>query len=515
MQSLNEPTPTTREERALKDSRVRLTWLALPSILAASAVAIAALIGGTQPLGGAGLVALCMSVLVLAGICVWALRLLGKTHRSLDALRATALGLLKAQSATTPSVDTDAEILARAGDFWALSAAHLRNERDGFKSILAAMSEGILVVDSRRCVLFSNPAARKILGISDDSLLAQSLMQLTQQAELLSNIDMSIVAMQACSFEFQLKDAQTGVMRHIQAHCAPYTNEQQTLSGAVAVLHDITELRRLERMRSEFVSNVSHELRTPLTSLIGYIETLESAGFDDAVQAREFLGICHRQAENLSRIVEDLLRLSRLENSQSAPFETNKGADAQVSLNEVVRSAVEQCDSLAAKRGITLACETPDGEAHITGDRGLLVQAIGNLIENGIHYNRENGSVMVTLSPAKKSNGNGVLGVGPASGGNGQADGADDEFEWQIAVSDTGIGIPADALQRVFERFYRVDKARSRSQGGTGLGLAIVKHIALAHGASVHVESDVGKGTTFFIRLKSRKFRSERTAAKK
>ena len=497
MQSLNEPTPTTREERALKDSRAWLTRLALPAILAASAVAIVGLIGGTQTLGNIGLGVLCVSALVLAGICAAVFRLLGKTHRSLDALRANALDLLKAQSATAPSVDTDAELLARAGEFWASNASQLRTERDGFKSILAAMSEGILVVDSRRCVLFSNPAARKILGISDDSLLAQSLMQLTQQAELLSNIDMSIVAMQACSFEFQLKDAQSGVLRHIQAHCAPYTNEQQTLSGAVAVLHDITELRRLERMRSEFVSNVSHELRTPLTSLIGYIETLESAGFGDAVQAQEFLGICHRQAENLSRIVEDLLRLSRLENPQS------EIADAQVSLNEVVRSAVEQCDSLAAKRGISLLYEIPDGEARITGDRGLLVQALGNLIENGIHYNRENGSVTVTLSPAKKSN------------GNGHADSTDDDFEWQIAVSDTGIGIPADALQRVFERFYRLDKARSRSQGGTGLGLAIVKHIALAHGASVHVESEVGKGTTFFIRLKSRKFRSERMTAKK
>jgi signal transduction histidine kinase len=224
-------------------------------------------------------------------------------------------------------------------------------------------------------------------------------------------------------------------------------------------------------------------LRTPLTSLIGYLETLELSSFDDVKEAHDFLGICVRQAENLNRIVEDLLRLSRLENPQS------EIADAQVSLNEVVRSAVEQSSSTAIKRGIALTCETPDTEAHITGDRGLLVQAVGNLIENAIHYNREHGSVTVKLSPVKRTNGN--------------------------AVIDTGIGIPQDALQRVFERFYRVDKARSRSQGGTGLGLAIVKHIALAHGASVHVESEVGKGTTFLIRLKARKPRSERMTAKK
>jgi two-component system phosphate regulon sensor histidine kinase PhoR len=320
-----------------------------------------------------------------------------------------------------------------------------------------------------------------------------------REPELVANIENSIVAMQACSFEIQLPAADDQNRRSIQTYCAPCRLEKHGLSGAVAVLHDISDLRRLERMRTEFVANVSHELRTPLTSLLGYLETLEADGFEDQAQAREFLRTCHRQAENLGRIVEDLLRLSKLENPQSDI------ADAQVKLNDVVLTAIEQCASLALKRGIVLRCETPAADVQINGDRGLLVQAVGNLIENAIHYNRDHGTVTVRLTTVRP-------GPSKAPRQDATPDGADDA-EWEIAVNDTGIGIPAHALQRVFERFYRVDKARSRSQGGTGLGLAIVKHIALAHGASVHVESEVGRGSTFFIRFKSAKSHSGRMLA--
>ena len=489
-------------DNPLSTSLARLTFAAFAALVLSFACTVYAWTVSSNFPGGTGWGAMCLGELALAGVCGGSLLALRRAQRSQEAALDCARKLLP-NNAGLSSAATVEQGVARVGEVWAAGDAHLRNERDGFKSILAAMSEGILVVDSSRCVLFSNPAARKILGIAEDSLLAQSLLQLTQQAELLANIDMSIVAMQACSFEFNLTDEPGAPKRYIQAHCAPYKSERQPLSGAVAVLHDITELRRLERMRSEFVSNVSHELRTPLTSLIGYLETLQLSGAESPEERAEFLAICVRQAENLNRIVEDLLRLSRLENPQS------EIADAQVSLNEVVRSAVEQSSFIATKRGIALTCETPEQEARIVGDRGLLVQAVGNLIENAIHYNREHGSVTVKLSAVKRGNG---IGHG---NGNGHGDALDDDFEWQIAVADTGIGIPQDALQRVFERFYRVDKARSRSQGGTGLGLAIVKHIALAHGASVHVESEVGKGTTFLIRLKARKPRSERMTAKK
>ncbi|HLX64295.1 MAG TPA: ATP-binding protein [Planctomycetota bacterium] len=489
------PGPFTEEERALRRSRLRLLVLAIPLAIGGTVAALIVLVETGAALSPAA----CMAILTLALVAlnVYALVVVLRAHRTVDSMRETALNLLKDMKASFTPVATDAQLVARVGEKLAARTANLETERDALKAILAAMNEGILVVDSRRNVIFSNPAARKILGIPNESAPAQS--QLTQHSELAANIEMSLVANQTCSFEFELADAADRQKRYIQAHCSPYKNEKQALFGAVAVLHDITELRRLERMRTEFVANVSHELRTPLTSLIGYLETMGEAGFDDQAQAREFLAVAHRQAEQLGHLVEDLLRLSRLENPQSDI------AEAAVLLNEVVDSAVDQCASLAAKRAIDLRCETPDAEVWIDGDRGLLVQAVGNLIENAINYNHENGSITVSLSRALKQT--------PASSNGFHAEGPDDDFDWQIAVSDTGIGIPGHALNRIFERFYRVDKARSRSQGGTGLGLAIVKHIALAHGASVHVESEVGKGSTFFIRLKARRARSERLVA--
>jgi len=355
--------------------------------------------------------------------------------------------------------------------------SHLQAETDGLKAILAAMEEGIIVVDSQKHVLVANPAARKILNIESDPV-GKPLSDTTKQPDLLSNIELSVDASQACDFEIQLPFPGQPGKQFIMARCAPVHDESRTLSGAVAVLHDMSELRRLERMRTEFVANVSHELRTPLTSLMGYLETLEQGAWDDKEQAQQFLKICHRQAESLSRIVEDLLRLSKLENPQQDVAAT------EIDLGEIVSTAVEQCSSVAQTRRVTVHADLPEHAVTVRGERGLLVQAIANLIENGINYNRENGKVQVRLSRLNRNE-------------------SDSESQWEVSVADTGIGIPSSALKHVFERFYRVDKARSRERGGTGLGLAIVKHIALAHGASVHVESEVNKGSTFYMRFKS------------
>ena len=355
--------------------------------------------------------------------------------------------------------------------------AHLQAESSGLKAILAAMEEGILVIDSQKRVIVANPAARKMLNISGDpEPVGRPLAEVAALPDLVGNISQAVDAAQACGFEMQLPlDGQTG-RRFILARCAPVHDEAR-LSGAVAVFHDMSELRRLERMRTEFVANVSHELRTPLTSLLGYLETLESGAWEDREQAQQFLKICHRQAENLSRIVGDLLRLSRLENPQQ------EIASTQLDLCEAVNTAVEQCQALAGTRRVALEADLPQQTVPIRGERGLLVQAISNLIENAINYNRENGKVQVRLARLNRE--------------------SDSDSQWEVSVADTGIGIPPNALPHVFERFYRVDKARSRDRGGTGLGLAIVKHIALAHGASIHVESEMNKGSTFFMRFKS------------
>ena len=353
----------------------------------------------------------------------------------------------------------------------------LEVELDGLKAILQAMEEGLLVVDSQSRIVIANPAARKMLGIESD-IAGQLLRDVTQQQDLLSNIDRSVRANQTCTFEFHKaspasagKAPAAGTRRQILTRCSPFLNMNQTMRGAVAVMHDITELRRLERMRTEFVANVSHELRTPLTSLLGYLETLHDGGLEDGDEARRFIEVCRRQAERLSHIVDDLLRLSRLENPQQDIAAT------EINLTEVVNSAVDSCTAVAQARGIRVETQTPGWGAPIWGDRGLLVQALCNLIENAIHYNRENGKVTVSLQPA-------------------------DSTHWELSVADTGIGIPQESLGRIFERFYRVDKARSREKGGTGLGLSIVRHIALAHGATVRVESELNKGSTFILRFK-------------
>jgi two-component system phosphate regulon sensor histidine kinase PhoR len=366
----------------------------------------------------------------------------------------------------------------------------LTTELNGLKAIVSAMEEGLIVVDSQKRVLMANPAARKILELSEGKWIGQLLNAWTQQSELLSNIEMALRANQTCSFEFQSKGEPTRdglpTKRHVLARCSPFRNETHfsgstdQLQGAVAVLHDITELRRLERVRSEFVANVSHELRTPLTSLMGYLETLQESGWTDKDEADRFLQVCRRQAERLSHIVEDLLRLSRLENLQQ------EIAGSEIDLSEVINGAIDQSYPLAEDRQIQLEGVLPKESALIWGDRGLLTQALSNLIENAINYNREKGRVTVHLRSYKA----------PESEVKARA--------WEIAVEDTGIGIPPEAMGRIFERFYRVDKARSRERGGTGLGLSIVRHIALAHGASVHVESEPDKGSTFFLRFKAR-----------
>ena len=367
--------------------------------------------------------------------------------------------------------------------------SYIEAERDGLKAILAAMEEGVLVVDSRKCVLVANAAARKMLRIVALEPVGARLVTMTSQPDLLANIELSIVAAQTGSFEFQLPIPRESGHCSILAHCSPFHDETRELSGAVVVLHDITDLRRLERMRTDFVANVSHELRTPLTSLLGYLETLEHSGWQDEQQAQRFLSVCRRQAENLSRIVEDLLRLSRLENPQQ------EVASTEIDLVEVAAAAVEQCAPIAAQRRVALDSNMPDYGMKLLGDRGLLVQAISNLIENAVNYNREHGRVQVRLARLQR------------------AGAPESDCQWEVAVSDTGIGIPQGAIKHVFERFYRVDKARSRDRGGTGLGLAIVKHIALAHGASVHVESEVGKGSTFFLRFKAAAMQRQETLA--
>jgi two-component system phosphate regulon sensor histidine kinase PhoR len=256
----------------------------------------------------------------------------------------------------------------------------------------------------------------------------------------------------------------------VSAHGTALSDSQRGKIGVLIVLHDVTRLRHLEEVRCDFVANVSHELRTPITSIKGFIETLLDGALEDKDNAGRFLQIMLRQVNRLDAIISDLLALSRIE----------KGAEEQMiefapdSIGGVLRAAVEMCEKKAADKGVNIDLACPDdlvGEINAA----LVEQAVINLLDNAIKYS-ESGSA-VEISAGREGT------------------------ELVIRVKDRGCGIEGRHLPRLFERFYRVDKARSRELGGTGLGLAIVKHIALAHRGSVSVESTVGVGSTFTLRL--------------
>jgi two-component system phosphate regulon sensor histidine kinase PhoR len=236
--------------------------------------------------------------------------------------------------------------------------------------------------------------------------------------------------------------------------------------GALAILHDVTELERLERVRKDFVANVSHELRTPLAAIRGYAETLLDGALQDQENNHRFVEIIQAQATRLTNIASDLLTISELESNHAAP------PPKPVSIRSALESALRTVESGARVRGVHLFCEELD-DLQVLGNELQLEQVFVNLLDNAVKFNRPNGEVRV------------------------KAHSTDTTAE--ITISDTGIGIPSDHLPRVFERFYRADKARSREMGGTGLGLSIVKHVIEQMGGSVTVSSQVGQGSRFTL----------------
>jgi two-component system phosphate regulon sensor histidine kinase PhoR len=240
--------------------------------------------------------------------------------------------------------------------------------------------------------------------------------------------------------------------------------------GTLVVINDATQLRRLENMRKDFVANVSHEIKTPLTAIKGFVETLHQGSVDKPEEAERFLGIIQKHVDRLSAIIDDLLSLSRIEQEderQAIEFENKPIAD-------IFRSAVQICRSKAEEKSIDIQIDCEEGLEYYF-DPTLLEQAVVNLLDNAIKYSEPDSAIHVSASL--------------------------NDSEVKIMVKDQGIGIAKKHLPRLFERFYRVDKARSRKMGGTGLGLAIVKHIAQAHGGRVTVKSELGKGSSFTIHL--------------
>ncbi len=344
----------------------------------------------------------------------------------------------------------------------------INRQRNEQQAILAGMSEGVLAVDLEEHVISLNRAAATLLAATAPAE-GRSLPEVARNSELEHLVSTVLETGDDVEGEVQME---LDGPRTLEVRGAPLRDSAGAQIGAVVVLNDITRLRRLENMRRDFVANVSHELKTPVTSIKGFVETLREGALDEPEQAHRFLDIVARQVDRLNAIIDDLLSLARIE--QEAGEARVDLAEARVC--DVLSCAISACEPKAAARSIsiTLACEPA---LTVRMNPALVEQAVINLVDNAVKYSEPGAQVTVHSE---------------RSGG-----------EVLISVSDTGIGIERKHLPRLFERFYRADKARSRSLGGTGLGLAIVKHIAQAHGGSVEVDSTPGKGSTFTIHIPS------------
>jgi two-component system phosphate regulon sensor histidine kinase PhoR len=265
--------------------------------------------------------------------------------------------------------------------------------------------------------------------------------------------------------------------------------ETRSAEGALGVFIDITRLERLEQVRQEFLSNVSHELRTPLTAILAFIETLEAGAIDDQEASQRFLAIIRRNAIRMQELIDDILELSAIESG-------NVRVRAEVvELAPIVTDVIASLATNALAKGI-IVTSAITRDALVYADARRLEQMLTNLVENAIKFNRENGTVTIKFESkgrgSRPSTSQGVIAQIPQN---------ETPVRDKIIIEDTGEGIPAQHVERLFERFYRVDRARSRDLGGIGLGLAIVKHLARAHGGEVTVSSELGKGSTFTIEL--------------
>ena len=354
--------------------------------------------------------------------------------------------------------------MARELDERIKSVIRQRNELD---SVLSSMEEGVVAVDMQERLISMNRAAAQMLGIEPSKAQGRNIQEVIRNINLQKFLTKTLSGHEPVQENITLY---SNGERILNARGTLLFDARETRIGALMVLNDVTELRWLENLRSDFVANLSHEIKTPITAIKGSAETLQEGAMDNPEESRRFLGIIRRHVDRLDAIVEDLLSLSRIE------YESGRGlvSLAEGSINAVVHTAIQVCHEKARESGINVAFKSEkDFTASI--DPQLLELALINLLDNAIRYSGSGSQVLIDMTQT--------------------------DTESVISFLDQGIGIEKIHLPRLFERFYRVDKARSRQKGGTGLGLAIVKHIVQAHGGNVTVESTPGKGSTFRVHL--------------
>jgi two-component system phosphate regulon sensor histidine kinase PhoR len=449
--------------------RLRISQLMLAAT-AAALVVLAAVEGRTEASPRAALAALFAVVVISAALTIS--YAIGNVRREAGALR-------QLQDAVDRLADGDINArvyldnrddVGRLGDGFnrmsgmlADRVLRLERDREQLRAVLRGMVEGVVALDAGQHVLFANEQALRLLDLPAGETISRRFWEVVRQRPLLDLIDRALAQTEPVRAEL---DWTGGPGRSLTVHAARLSAGS---GGAVLVLQDTTELRRLERLRQDFAANVSHELKTPLAVIRACVETLLDGAADDAEARDRFLTQIDDQTSRLHALILDLLNLARIE-SGAELFEFGR-----VPVAKAVEACVERHRARAEARQQTLSVSGGPDDLAVWADEEAVEQILDNLLDNAVKYTPEGGRVTVTW-----------LAV---------------EAQVALEVADTGVGIPEADLARVFERFYRVDKARSRAVGGTGLGLAIVKHLVQAMNGSVRAASRVGHGTTFIVRL--------------
>jgi len=343
----------------------------------------------------------------------------------------------------------------------------ITKQRNELEAVLTSMIEGVIAVDADRRILSINQAAAELLEIDPSLAQGRTIEETVRDADFQRFVNRTLAAEEPTEEDTYLASGQG---RCFQLHGARISASDEDKTGAVIVIHDVTQIRRLENVRRDFVANVSHELRTPVTSIQGFVEALLEKGADNPEQVERYLKIIAKHSDRLNAIIEDLLSLSRLEEDA----ERSRVSLEEIALRPVLDTAIELTQIKASEKNVAINVSCNE-QIKAKVNSALLEQAIVNLVDNAIKYSKPDSSVRIDVEQLPD--------------------------EITIAVVDGGCGIERKHLSRLFERFYVVDKGRSRKLGGTGLGLAIVKHIAQVHNGSVTVQSTPGQGSTFTIHL--------------
>ena len=344
--------------------------------------------------------------------------------------------------------------------------SEIEEEKTKIAAILDNMAEGVMAIDSDERLVLLNPAAESIFGWPRSSALGRNFLEIVRNPKLSQLVDRAVQKREIVTEEIELYHPEKKVLR---VNVVGIPRDEGAIRN-VLVFSDITEVRRLERTRQEFVANVSHELKTPLTSIKGFIETLLGGALNDPEQAKRFVNMMEEDANRLTRLIGDLLELSKIESKEILP------KPVCINLVEQIGKVISIFQREIEAKKVIVKNQISSGQPiFVMADPDQLRQVLLNLVDNAIKFNKEKGEIILDAT----TNGTTI----------------------QISIEDTGIGIPRGAIPRIFERFYRVDKARSRDLGGTGLGLAIVKHIIEAHGGAISCESKLGQGSKFSFTL--------------